>query len=227
MKLLIVDDDTEFLDTLGYVLRREGYEIVTAADGQQGLRQWEATQPDMVLLDRVLPKVDGFEVCREIRHRAKTPVIMISGRQSEEDRVRGLQLGADDYLSKPFGNRELCARIDAVLRRSNGHGQHTPAGEVRVGDLVLSMHAYKAAKSDLPIHFTRTEFRILSLLALNVGQIVPHNQLIQYAWGYHDEGNSSLLKTHVSHLRKKLRQHWHGSLGIESMVNVGYRLLSA
>jgi DNA-binding response OmpR family regulator len=225
MKVLIIDDDTELLDTLGYVFRREGYEVFSAADGQQGLKQCQALAPDIVVLDGILPKVDGFEVCRQIRQRGSTPIIILSARTAEDDRIRALQLGADDYITKPFGTRELCARMKALLRRSRPAVDHELAGEVRAGDLVLHLQSHQLTKRDTPVRVTRIEFRILSLLAFHAGEIVPHRRLIQYAWGYQDEGNASLLKTHICHIRKKLDLHWNGQRGIESMVNVGYRLV--
>ena len=225
MKVLIVDDDIHILDTLGYVLRREGYEVFNAADGQQGLKQWLAVVPDIMVLDGILPKVDGFEVCRQVRQQGSTPIIMLSARSTEDDRIRALQLGADDYVTKPFSTRELCARMKALLRRSRPAIDQELAGEVRVGDLVLHLQSYQLTKEDTPVRVTRIEFRILALLAFHAGEIVPHRRLIEYAWGYQDEGNSSLLKTHISHIRKKLDLHWNGQRGIESMVNVGYRLV--
>lgn len=227
MKVLLVDDDRELLDTLGYVLRREGYEVVCAADGQQALKMSQTVSPDLIVLDGILPKVDGFEVCRQIRHRASTPILLLSARSTEDDRIRGLQLGADDYMTKPFSTRELCARLKALVRRSQLAAAQELAGNVRVGDLVLHLQSYQLTKQETPVRVTRIEFRILSLLARHAGEIVPHRQLIEYAWGYPDEGNSSLLKTHICHLRKKLNMHWNGQHGIESMVNVGYRLVAA
>lgn len=227
MKVLVVDDDTELLDTLGYVLRREGYEVHSAVDGQQALKHYETTQPDLVVLDGILPKIDGFEVCRQIRQNGSTPIVLLSARLNEDDRIRGLQLGADDYITKPFSTRELCARIKALLRRSGLSAEQPLSGEVRVGDLVLHLQSYQLTRHKTPIRVTRIEFRILCLLAFNAGQVVPHRQLIEYAWGYRDEGNSSLLKTHICHLRKKLGRDWNGQSGIESLVNVGYRLVTA
>lgn len=226
MKVLIVDDDTELLDTLGYVLRREGYEIITAADGQHALKRWQAEAPDVVLLDGMLPKVDGFEVCRQIRQAGNTPILMLSARQTEDDRVRGLQLGADDYIPKPFGMRELCARIKAVVRRTRANSDPYAPNEVCVGDLALNLQSCQVARGGVPMRITRIEFRILWLLALNAGQVVPHGQLIEYAWGYQDEGNSNLLKTHICHLRRKLQEQRTGDVGIQSMVHVGYRLVT-
>jgi DNA-binding response OmpR family regulator len=227
LKALIVDDDIELLDTLVYVLRREGYEVCSAADGHQALKQFQLAAPDIVVLDGILPKIDGFEVCRQIRQQGSTPIIILSARLAEDDRIRALQLGADDYMTKPFSTRELCARMKALLRRTRSAVDQELAGEVRVGDMVLHLQSYQLTQRDRPVRVTRIEFRILSLLAFHAGEIVPHRRLIEYAWGYQDEGNSSLLKTHISHIRKKLDLHWNGQRGIESMVNVGYRLVPA
>jgi DNA-binding response OmpR family regulator len=226
MKVLIVDSDTDHLDTLGYVLRREGYDTIAAADGSQALKRWRMDTPDLVLLDAALPSIDGFEVCRQIRQAGATPIIMSGALPSEQDRVRGLLLGADDYLTKPFGMRELCARMTAVLRRSRPTGEPEPTTEIHLGDLVLNLQSCQVHSRHAAVRLTRIEFRILSLLALNIGRVVPHGHLIEHAWGYQDEGSSHLLKTHVSHLRRKLHEHCDGNISIESMVNVGYRLVA-
>ncbi len=226
MKVLIVDDDTQLLDTLSYVLRREGYEIVTAADGQRALKRWRTEGPDIVLVGGSPPKIDGFSLCRQIHQAANTPVIILSELQTEEDCVRGLLLGADDFITKPFGMRELCARMKAVLRRSQANGHQSPTNQVRLGDLVINPQSHQVLKHGTPIRITRIESRILALLAENAGEVVPHRRLVEYAWGYQDEGSSQLLKTHICHLRRKLRQHCNHDVSIESMVNVGYRLVA-
>src|SRR6266487_1910713 len=137
MKVLVVDDDVDLLDLTTYALRREGYSVFAAVDGQQALHRWESENPDIVLLDVNLPKLNGFEVCRRIRHESETPIIMLTARDEEEDIVRGLQLGADDYVVKPFSAKQLTARMKAVLRRCRTDPYRDAVREVRAGDLVL------------------------------------------------------------------------------------------
>jgi DNA-binding response OmpR family regulator len=223
-KVLVVDDDAELLDLMTYALRREGYSVLAAADGQQALQRWESDRPDLVLLDGKLPKLDGFEVCRRIRHQAETPIILLTARDAEDDVVRGLQAGADDYITKPFSIRQLTARIQAVLRRSQADPFREAASEVRVGDLVLDLQSHEVTKAGKLVQLTPLEFRLLYLLALNAGQVIPYGRLIEYGWGYYHEHNPGLLKTHICHIRSKLDLPLNHKHGIKVVVGVGYRL---
>ena len=224
MKVLVVDDDVDLLDLMTYALRREGYSVSTALDGQQALRRWESDSPDIVLLDGNLPKLDGFEVCRRIRHQAKTPIIMLTARDEEEDMVRGLQLGADDYVPKPFSTRQLTARMQAVLRRCRADPAREARRELRVGRLGLDLQSHEVTQAGEPVPLTPLEFRILYLLAMNEGRVIPYSRLVEYAWGYSDEGTPGLLKTHVAHIRKKLglAAHKRGGPKIKAVLGVGY-----
>lgn len=224
MKVLIVEDDVDLLDMVMYSLRREGYTVLGAVDGVQALQRWESENPDMVLLDGNLPKLDGFEVCRRIRHESSTPIIMLTGRDEEDDVVRGLQFGADDYVTKPFSTKQLNARMKAVLRRSKDDPFREPTREVRVGDLVLNLQSHEATKGGKVVQLTRLEFRILYMLALNAGWVIPYSRLIEYAWGYYDEDNSKLLKTHICHIRQKLGMSPNGKDGIRAVIGVGYSM---
>ena len=224
MKVLVVDDDADLLDLMTYALRREGYNVLTAIDGQQALQRWEAERPDIILLDGNLPKLDGFEVCRRIRHGAKTPIIMLTARDEEADVLRGLQVGADDYVTKPFSAKLLTARMKTVLRRCQADPFRQAVSEVKVGDLVLDLQSHEVTKSGSPVQLTPLEFRILYLLAMNESRVIPYSRLVEYAWGYYDEGNSSLLKTHLSHIRKKLRLPTTGPGSVKAVLGVGYSL---
>jgi DNA-binding response OmpR family regulator len=221
MKVLVVEDDVDLLDLLTYALQREGYTVLAAVDGPQALARFEADQPDLVLLDLGLPKLDGLEVCRRIRHAAQTPIVMLTGRAEEDDVVRGLEVGADDYVTKPFSAKQLIARLAAVLRRCPGAPGAEAARELRVGDVVLDLSSHAVTKAGVPVQLTPLEFRILYMLALNAGRVVPYARLVQYAWGYHDEASSSLLKSHVTHLRAKLGL---APQALSAVVGVGYRL---
>jgi len=223
MKVLLVDDDIDLLDLMSYALRREGYAIVTAADGQQALRRHEGEQPDIVLLDANLPKLNGFEVCRRIRHSSETPIIMLTSRDEEEYILRGLQLGADDYVTKPFSPKQLVARMKTVLRRCQSDTYDHPARVLQAGDYVLELESQQVTNAGQPVQLTPLEFRIFFLLAMNEGRIIPYSRLVEYAWGY-DGGDSGQLKTHICHIRQKLGMRPGKPGGIRAVVGVGYTL---
>jgi len=224
LKILIVDDDIDLLDLTSYALRREGYSVAAAVDGAQALQRWEHEKPDLVLLDANLPKLNGFEVCRRIRHESDTPVIMLTARDEDEEIIRGLQLGADDYVTKPFSAKQLAARIRAVLRRCRTDTYHQAVNELRVGDLLLDLQSHETTKAGNPIQLTPLEFRILFILAMNPGRVIPYSRLVEYAWGY-DNGDANLLKTHICHIREKLGMPLDARDGIKAVPSVGYRLI--
>jgi DNA-binding response OmpR family regulator len=226
MKALLVEDDADLLDLLTYALRREGYTVFTAMDGQQALKRWEDESPDVVLLDANIPKLDGYEVCRRIRHEGTTPIIMLTARDEEEDIIRGFRLGADDYVNKPFSARQLAARMKAVLRRSQSDPYRQPVREVKVGDVLLDLQSYSVKAGDRQIQLTPLEFRILYLLGVNEGRVIPYSRLVEYAWGY-EGGDSSLLKTHICHIRQKLSLSAGKNGGIRAVPGVGYSLAIA
>jgi DNA-binding response OmpR family regulator len=223
MKVLLAEDDSDLLDLLTYALRREGYTVLSAMDGSQALKRWEAEPPDIVLLDANLPKTDGYEVCRRIRHDGKVPVIMLTARDEEEDILRGFRLGADDYITKPFSARQLIARMTAVLRRSQADPYRQVSREVRIGDVLLDLQSYSVKAHDREIQLTPLEFRILYLLGVNEGRVIPYSRLVEYAWGY-EGGDSSLLKTHICHIRQKLNLSAGKNGGIRAVPGVGYSL---
>jgi DNA-binding response OmpR family regulator len=221
MKVLIVEDDLDLLDLTGYALRREGFTVFFARDGREALERWESENPDLVLLDIRLPQIDGFEVCRRIRQESETPVIMLTGRDDEEDVLRGLGSGADDYVIKPFSAKQLIARMKALLRRSNANRYQQPVSVLEVGDLTLDLQSHEVSKAGKPIEFTPLEFRILYMLAMNEGRVIPYSRLVEYVWGY-DANEPGLLKTHVCHIRKKLDLPSGKKGGIRAVLGVGY-----
>jgi DNA-binding response OmpR family regulator len=224
VRVLIVDDDTDLLDVMTYALRREGYDVVGAADGLQALDRMRSDLPDFVILDVRLPRLNGFEVCRRIRHISEVPIIMLSARSEEPEILRGLQLGADDYIIKPFSLKQLAARIETIMRRCRSDHFRRTASEVRAGNLVLRLQSYEALRDGEPVQLTPLEFRILYILAMNEGQIIPYARLVDYAWGY-EGGDASLLKTHICHIRQKLRLPSEGEGAIRSLPTVGYSLV--
>ena len=224
MKVLVVDDDVDLLDLITYALRREGYTVLAAVDGAQALHRWESENPDIILLDVSLPKVNGFEVCRRIREDSETPIILLTARDEEEDIVRGLQLGADDYITKPFSAKQLSARMKAVLRRCRSDSYHQVASELRVGDMVLDLQSHETIKAGQPIQLTPLEFRLTFMLAMNPNRVIPYSRLVEYAWGY-ESGDANLLKTHICHIREKLDMPLESKTGIKAVPGVGYRLV--
>lgn len=223
MNVLVVEDDADHLDLLTYALRREGFTVSAASDGMQALRKWETERPDLVLLDSNLPKLSGFEVCRKIRHEARTPVIMVTARDEEDDIMRAFRFGADDYVVKPFSPKQLIARIKAVLSRTNAEPYRQAPNELQIGNIVLDIQSLAVTKDGVEVALTRLEFRILSMLAANPGRVVPYSRLVEYAWGY-DGGDSSLLKTHICHIREKLLLSASGDRAIRAAPGVGYSL---
>jgi DNA-binding response OmpR family regulator len=223
MKILLADDDTDMLDVTTYAFRRDGFNVITATDGEQALRRWKTDEPDLVLLDVGLPRVNGFEVCRRIRQGSSTPVIMLTARGEEEHVVKGFLLGADDYVTKPFSHRQLTMRVRAVLQRRSGAAVPEPANELQVGELKIDMQSHEVTKGDFIVRLTPLEFRILYILAINVGRVVSSTRLIEYAWGY-DGGDASMLKTHICHIRQKLKLEKGQPGYITSIPHVGYSL---
>ena len=224
MKVLIVDDDVDHVDLMTYALRREGYSVSTAIDGLQALERWEADKPDIVLLDGSLPKLDGFEVCRRIRHESKTPIIMVSARDEDRDVIAGLQYGADDYVCKPFNAKQLTARMQAVLRRCQPDPYRQPVSEVRAGDITLDLQSHAVLVDGRPAELTPLEFKLLYVLAMNEGRVVPYSRLIEHAWGFFNEHSSALLKTHICHIRQKLGMDTGKRSRLKAVFGVGYSL---
>jgi DNA-binding response OmpR family regulator len=223
MKVLTIEDDVDLVDLLTYALSREGYTVIAAIDGAQGLQRWEQEKPDLVILDAQLPKVNGFEICQRIRRESNTPVIMLTARDEDEDIVRGLTLGADDYMTKPFSAKQLAARMKAVLRRSKTDPYTQPQRELTIGDLTIDLQSHEARRADHAVQLTSLEFRILHILAMNAGRVIPYARLVEYGWGY-EGGDSALLKTHICHIREKLKLSAGRNGGIRAIPRVGYSL---
>lgn len=218
MKALIVDDDRVLADVLAFTLRREGFDIVLAYDGQAALKRWADEEPDLVILDVNMPRLDGFSVCRRIREQSDTPIILLTVRGDEDDIVHGLELGADDYIAKPFSPRQLVARAQAVLRRAGRTG--TPTHR-RVGDLVLepSRRELRVEAGEVdqgmpepPIVLTPLECRLLDYLMLNAGHVVASEAIIDHVWGPAG-ADRDMLRQLVHRLRSKIAQ----ARGIEQL----------
>lgn len=208
LRILLVDDDRELIDLLAFALKRAGLEPVVAHDAPSALRQLDERQPDLVVLDINLGALSGLEVLKEIRRRAQLPVIMLTALDSEEDKVRGLELGADDYLTKPFSHRELIARIRAQLRRGGLEWPMRRAPETRleVGNIQLDVAEHSVSKGGQPVSLTVTEFRLLHCLMSNAGTVVLTGTLLKQVWGYQDPSGSDVVRVTVHRLRRKLEQ---------------------
>ena len=230
MKALIVDDDRVLADVLAFTVRREGFQVILAHDGEAALRRWSEEQPDLVVLDVNMPRLDGFAVCRRIRAEADTPIILLTVRGDEDDIVHGLGLGADDYITKPFSPRQLVARMHAVLRRA---GKATPPTVSRVVDLMhdpsrreLSIGGQEA------VSLTPLESRLLDYLMLNAGHILTAEAIIEHVWGA-EGGDRDMLRQLVHRLRGKLAQACDiggdevdsSSAYIETVSGLGYGLI--
>ncbi len=222
-RLLIVDDDANLRDTLGYSFRREGFEVITAADGDQALTSFRQARPDLVILDLMLPGRDGFEVCRALRHESDVPVIMLTARDTELDKVVGLEIGADDYLAKPFSTRELIARVRAMLRRARRGEPTAPDARVELDELTLDAARHRVTLADREIMLKPKEFDLLAFFMLHPGQVFGREQLLASVWGYDFAGDSRTVDTHVKTLREKLGDSADRPRWIETVRGVGYR----
>ena len=220
MKVLIVDDDLALADVVSFTMRRAGFEVIAAHDGQEALERWEAENPDLIILDLNLPKLDGLKVCQRIRSQSNTPIIILSVRGEEDDVVSGLEIGADDYIVKPFSPRQLVARAEAVLRRSSTTTiSHSP---ITVGDLMLDPSRGEVQYNNQSLaKLTRLECRLLEILMINQGQVLPTDSLIDSVWGP-SGGDRIMLKQLVYRLRKKIEKNPSDPLYLKTISGVGY-----
>ena len=225
-KILVVDDEKPISDIISFNLENEGYEVVTAFDGEEALSQFEAEQPDLVILDLMLPKKDGLEVCREIRKESAVPIIMLTAKDSEIDKVLGLELGADDYVTKPFSNRELIARVKANLRRNALQEVQSEEddNDIRVGDLVIHQDAYIISKRGEEIELTHREFELLHYLARHIGQVMTREHLLETVWGYDYFGDVRTVDVTIRRLREKIEDQPSHPVYILTRRGVGYFL---
>ena len=224
--ILIVEDDKPLIDVLKYHLTKEGYNVVTAFDGSQALKVARSNRPDIILLDVMLPKMDGFEVCRILRKEMTVPIIMLTAKDSEIDKIVGLEIGADDYLTKPFSMRELVARIRAMLRRSE-MVQIKPPGQgepIRVGKLEIDTARRRASVGGSTLKLTAKEFDLLLFLAENKGIVFSREQLLDKVWGYDYPGDTRTVDVHVRWLREKIETDPAKPKHLITVRGVGYKL---
>ncbi len=224
MSILIVEDDSDLLDILCFALRREGHDVIAAHDGAAGLELWKSKDPRLVLLDVELPKMNGWEVCKRIRSEASTPIIMLTGNSTDTDIVKGLELGADDYITKPFSPKQLMARIRAVLRRAKESADQPRKGwqVIAAGDLKLDPQWRTVYRGEEPVRLTPIEFKLLYELVLHEGQVLTHQILTDRVWGYEGVDDASLLKGHIRNLRRKLEADSADPVYIHTVAGIGY-----
>lgn len=225
--ILLVEDEATLVQTIAYTLRREGYTVVTAGDGQTALTLAREARPDVVVLDLMLPGLDGFEVCRRLRAESAVPILILSARDTEIDRVVGLEIGADDYLTKPFSLRELLARIRALLRRMRLLAE-IPAAEtppLRVGDLTIDPTGRRVWRNDQELQLKPREFDLLLFLARHRGQVFSREQLLDRVWGYEHAVDSRTVDVHVRWLRAKIEDDPRTPRRLQTVRGVGYRLV--
>ena len=225
LKLLIADDNAAICDILQNFAAASGYDTIIAGDGEAALQCFEADAVDLVLLDVMMPKLDGFSVCRRIREISDVPIIMITARGEDYDRIMGLEIGADDYVVKPFSAPEVMARIKAVLRRLKREKNTVEAGHVRqsVGNLLLDETAGTVAVSDQLVNLTRKEFDILCLLLEHPGQLFSRDHLLDVLWGYDYSGDTRTVDTHIRRLRAKLEAAGFEGGSVATVWGKGYR----
>lgn len=220
-RILVVDDEVPIQELIKFNLEQAGFDVEVAGDGIQAIEMFERNKPDLIVLDLMLPGKDGYDVCKAIRKTSNTPIIMLTAKETELERVLGLELGADDYITKPFSPLELVARIKAVLRRSSGQ-EDDDIDEFQVGSIFMKVDTREVKVNGELIELTRKEFDLLHIFLLNVGKVLTREFLLQKVWGYEYEGETRTVDVHIRHLRRKLGPE--GEERIETIHGVGYKL---
>jgi DNA-binding response OmpR family regulator len=221
-KILVVDDEENIRDLASLYLAKEGFSVDTAVDGRDAVARFSQVQPAMVILDVMMPGMDGFEVCRELRRDYDVPILMLTARSDDVDKIVGLELGADDYMTKPFNPREMVARVKAILRRSEtGKRQQTA---MTVGNLAVDKARREARISERDLDLRTKEFDLLVAFVENAGIVLTREQLLESVWGYEYAGETRTVDVHVQHLRSKLNG---ASVSIETLRGVGYKLVES
>jgi DNA-binding response OmpR family regulator len=221
-KILIVDDDTNICELLRLYIEKEGYSTAIAHDGIQALEVFNREQPNLVLLDIMMPKLDGWQVCREIRKTSDTPIIMLTAKGETFDKILGLELGADDYVSKPFDTKEVIARIKAVLRRSNDNDKQNQVSEVRYDKLKINLTNYELVVNGVRVDTPPKELELIYHLASNPNRVYTRDQLLDEVWGFDYYGDSRTVDVHVKRLREKL-ENVSDEWSLKTVWGVGYK----
>lgn len=222
-KVLVVDDDEKTVELVRLYLNRDGYRVLTAYDGIEALRLARESHPDLIVLDLMLPGIDGLEICRTLRAESDVPIIMLTARTTDDDRLTGLDLGADDYVTKPFSPRELAARVRAVLRRLPGEAVQRGPDEVRHGDLTVNFMKHEVTLGGNTINLTPVEFKLLGALVREPGRVFNRAQLIEKALGYDFEGFDRTIDVHILNLRRKLESEPGSPKYVKTVYGAGYK----
>ncbi len=221
--VLLVDDEKTLVKALTFNLEKEGFRVEPAYDGREALEKVFELKPDIVVLDLMLPEVDGFEVCRQIRKKLDLPIIMLTARSEDIDKVLGLELGADDYLTKPFNSRELVARIKAILRRSTAWEEESKK-QIQIGKLEIDLLQHRVRVDGREISLTSKEFSLLSYLAANAGNVYSREQLLEQVWGYDYYGDVRTVDVHIRHIREKIEKDPANPEIIVTVWGTGYKI---
>ncbi|HEU4422241.1 MAG TPA: response regulator transcription factor [Pilimelia sp.] len=222
-RVLVVEDEESFSDALSYVLRKEGFEVSVAPTGTSALTEFDRTGADIVLLDLMLPEMSGTEVCRQLRQRSHVPIIMVTARDSEIDKVVGLEIGADDYVTKPYSPRELVARIRAVLRRQSVDAVELSTPTLTAGPVRMDVERHVVTVDGVPVQLPLKEFELLELLLRNAGRVLTRGQLIDRVWGADYVGDTKTLDVHVKRLRSKVEPEPSAPRYIVTVRGLGYK----
>jgi len=218
----VVEDEKRMRDLVKMYLAKEGFEVDEAGDGNDALTKIESNYYDLIILDLMLPGTDGLSICREVRREKNIPIIMLTAKGDELDRVLGLEMGADDYVVKPFSPRELVARVKSLLRRVNKAAESPVNKELRVGELLIKLGSRKLYVNEHEVALTPKEFDLLVFLVTNYGQVLTREQILEKVWGYDYFGDFRTVDTHIKNLREKIR-HWSSEKYIHTVWGVGYR----
>jgi two-component system response regulator RegX3 len=226
-KILVVEDEESFSEALAYLLGREGFDVTVADSGPKAIEEFDRVGADLVLLDLMLPGLSGTEVCKQLRQRSDVPIIMLTAKDSEVDKVVGLELGADDYVTKPYSSRELVARIRAVLRRNSDLGDADPAsGTITVGPVRLDTERHVIAINGSPVQFPLKEFELLEFLMRNCDRVLTRTQIIDRVWGSDYVGDTKTLDVHIKRLRAKIEVDPANPIYIQTVRGLGYKMES-
>lgn len=223
-RVLIVEDEISFSEALEFLLGKEGFSVVTAATGTEALRKFEQGGIDLILLDLMIPEISGTEVCRQIRAKSRVPIIMLTAKDSEVDKVVGLEIGADDYVTKPYSSRELLARIRAVLRRNTGEGIENEPGVITVSGIRMDIDRHQVSVNGIPVSLPLKEFELLEFLMRNAGRVLTRMQLIDRVWGSDYVGDTKTLDVHIKRLRAKIETDPANPTLIQTVRGLGYKM---
>lgn len=224
-KILVVDDENHIVELIKFNLEANGYEVISAFNGEEAIEKVSDEKPDLVILDLMLPKIDGIEVCRKVKGNNDTShisIIMLTAKSDETDKIVGLEIGADDYMTKPFSVKELMARVKAVLRRNNSNDDLN--NTIKIGDIVIDDEKHEVIKAGKKVELTLKEFELLKVLALSRGKVLSRNILLDEVWGYDYFGDTRTVDVHIRHIRKKIENDDKNPEYIETIRGIGYKM---